>query len=223
MKNDKTILKITVCFMTVIFVFLFGELYIKDAADNLLPAEPGYKNFSEVTVYVGNKSGRGVIFEEDDEKIIILTSKHLFLENWQGVAEFGNHTTAVTDVVFYYNNMDAALIKVEKEGINRLVKVPKICDAAGYFALKEGSDVYYSENIFDEKVTSLTGKLTKKEEDIGLEQKVGLFEGNVVPGMSGEGVYDEKGRLLGIIVASDQTYGAFIPAYILEAEASIGG
>ena len=36
--------------------------------------------------------------------------------------------------------------------------------------------------------------------------------------MSGEGVFDKEGRLLGIMVAADEKYGAFIPVYILDNE-----
>ena len=46
-----------VSFMSIIAVFAFGMLLIKDAADDIGLMEKGYRNLSQVNVYAGIKYG----------------------------------------------------------------------------------------------------------------------------------------------------------------------
>ena len=63
------------------------------------------------------------------------------------------------------------------------------------------------------------GKWLDSEEFVyELSEDVGLFAGEVLPGMSGEGLFDENDRLIGMIIAANETEGAVIPAYKLRNE-----
>lgn len=219
MKKDKTILKITVCFMTVIFVFLFGELYIKDACSSLFVIEPGYKNLAQVKVSANDKFGAGVIYDITNEEIVILTSKHVVDETSTPVVTFGDGYSVNANVRYYFKEMDAALIYVEKrEGMSEYLYAPERADAVIYDSMELCDEVFYANGMSDKNLTLLKGTLFSQYADIGLEQKVGLLEGEVLSGMSGEGVFDKEGRLLGIIVAADDRYGAFIPSYMMDYE-----
>lgn len=219
MKKDKTILKITVCFMTVIFVFLFGELYIKDADSSLFVIEPGMKNLAQVSISSGDKTGCGVIYEVTEDEIAILTSKHVVEDNSTPKVIFGDGVNVIGVVRYYFKEADAALLYVNKtEGMSNYLFAPIRANAVTYDSAELCDEVFYAKGMSDESISLMKGSLFSKYADIGLEQKVGLLEGEVLPGMSGEGVFDKEGRLLGIMVAADEKYGAFIPVYILDNE-----
>lgn len=219
MKN-KFFLKITVCFMAVFFVYLAGEFVIKKEYEDIKPLEKGYKNLTMVTVLSNEKSGRGIIYEVSDSNVCILTSKHLVADNIYPVVEFGDSYVKAANVSYYFKQMDAALLAVEKdEFISNYLYPPKSIGREEYFELPAETPVYFADVIRDENITVLQGKLIEKDVDEeGLEQRVGLFEGEVVAGMSGGGVFDEKGRLIGMIVATDGKYGAFIPICDIDEE-----
>lgn len=220
MEKYKFILKITVSFAAVIFVFLFGEIFIKNAYDDLYVIEPGYKNLAQVRMTANGKIGSGVLYDVSADRILILTSKHLLNESWQPSVEFGDGYIKEGKVNYYFPDMDAAIAEVQRDdGMSGLLYAPKIAGAADYDMMEIGEEVFYADGMKDDEISLMTGKLADKNVDIGLEQQVGLFEGKVKAGMSGEGLFDEEGRLIGIIVAADDNFGAFIPAYILSAEA----
>lgn len=219
MKKDKTILKITVCFMTVIFVFLFGELYIKDADSSLFVIEPRMKNLAQVEIVANDKTGCGVIYDITDDEIAILTSKHVVEDTSTPKVVFGDGCNTSGAVRYYFKDADAALLYVTKtDWMSDYLFAPKRAAAVEYDSMELCDEVFYAKGMRDDIISLEKGTLFSKYADIGLEQQVGLLDGEVLPGMSGEGVFDKEGCLIGIMVASDGKYGAFIPAYILDNE-----
>ena len=208
--------------MSIIVIFLVGMLYIKDAADEIGLMEKGYRNLCQVNVYAGIKNGRGIIIDTTDDYIDIVTSKHLVSEENNVSIEFGNKGKVDAEVVYYYSNTDAAIIRVMREDSDFYIKgakAPEIMSKSDYESYSLSSKVYFANNIYDVSLDVAEGLWISSDEFVyELSEDVGLFSGEVLPGMSGEGVFDEDDRLIGMIIAANETEGAVIPAYELRNE-----
>ena len=112
-KKDLICLVISILMIT--FVSCFGFFGIKDAAKDKGIMDKGYRNLSEVNVYAGIKNGRG----------FIITSKHLVSENNKVTVEFGNRGRADGEAVYYYTELDAAVVRVKKEDFEHDLKEAK--------------------------------------------------------------------------------------------------
>ena len=211
-----------VSFMSIIAVFAFGMLLIKDAADDIGLMEKGYRNLSQVNVYAGIKNGRGIIIGTEEDYIDIVTSKHLVSEENKVSIEFGNKGKVDGEVVYYYPDNDAAIVRVMREDSDFYIKgakAPEIMPKSDYESIPLSKSVYFAKDIYDVSLDVAEGKwLTSKEFVYELSEDVGLFAGEVLPGMSGEGLFDENDRLVGMIIAASETEGAVIPAYELRNE-----
>lgn len=208
--------------MSIILIFVIGMLYIKDAADEIGLMEKGYRNLCQVNVYAGIKNGRGIIIDTTDDYIDIVTSKHLVSEENNVSIEFGNKGKVDAEVVYYYSNTDAAIIRVMREDSDFYIKgakAPEIMSKSDYESYSLSSKVYFANNIYDVSLDVAEGLWISSDEFVyELSEDVGLFSGEVLPGMSGEGVFDEDDRLIGMIIAANETEGAVIPAYELRNE-----
>ncbi len=226
MKKDKNFIKnlilCIVSFMSIIVIFAVGMLYIKDAADEIGLMEKGYRNLCQVNVYAGIKNGRGIIIDTTDDYIDIVTSKHLVSEENNVSIEFGNKGKVDAEVVYYYSNTDAAIIRVMREDSDFYIKgakAPEIMSKSDYESYSLSSKVYFANNIYDVSLDVAEGLWISSDEFVyELSEDVGIFSGEVLPGMSGEGVFDEDDRLIGMIIAANETEGAVIPAYELRNE-----
>ena len=224
MKKDsmKNLILCIVSFMSIIAVFVFGMLLIKDAADEIGLMEEGYRNLSQVNVYAGIKNGRGIIIGVEEDYIDIVTSKHLVSEENKVSIEFGNKGKVEGEVVYYYPNNDAAIIRVMREDSDFYIKgakAPEIMPKSDYESIPLSRSVYFAKDIYDVTLEVSVGKWLDSEEFVyELSEDVGLFAGEVLPGMSGEGLFDENDRLVGMIIAASETEGAVIPAYTLRNE-----
>ena len=208
--------------MSIIIIFVIGMLFIKDAADEIGLMEKGYRNLCQVNVYAGIKNGRGIIIDTTDDYIDIVTSKHLVSEENNVSIEFGNKGKVDAEVVYYYSNTDAAIIRVMREDSDFYIKgakAPEIMSKSDYESYSLSSKVYFANNIYDVSLDVAEGLWISSDEFVyELSEDVGLFSGVVLPGMSGEGVFDEDDRLIGMIIAANETEGAVIPAYELRNE-----
>lgn len=208
--------------MSIIAVFVFGMLLIKDAADEIGLMEEGYRNLSQVNVYAGIKNGRGIIIGVEEDYIDIVTSKHLVSEENKVSIEFGNKGKVEGEVVYYYPNNDAAIIRVMRKDSDFYIKgakAPEIMPKNDYESIPLSRSVYFAKDIYDVTIEVSVGKWLDSEEFVyELSEDVGLFAGEVLPGMSGEGLFDENDRLVGMIIAASETEGAVIPAYELRNE-----
>ena len=226
MKKEKNFIKnlipCIVSFMSIIIIFVIGMLFIKDAADEIGLMEKGYRNLCQVNVYAGIKNGRGIIIDTTDDYIDIVTSKHLVSEENNVSIEFGNKGKVDAEVVYYYSNTDAAIIRVMREDSDFYIKgakAPEIMSKSDYESYSLSSKVYFANNIYDVSLDVAEGLWISSDEFVyELSEDVGLFSGEVLPGMSGEGVFDEDDRLIGMIIAANETEGAVIPAYELRNE-----
>ncbi|MBP5494159.1 MAG: trypsin-like peptidase domain-containing protein [Lachnospiraceae bacterium] len=226
MKKDRNFIKNLILFivsvLSIFAVFAVGMVYIKPAAGEIGLMEKGYRNLCQVNVYAGIKNGRGIIIGVEDEYIDIVTSKHLVSEENNVSIEFGNKGRVDAEVVYYYLNTDAAIIRVYREDSDfylKGAKAPEIMSKSDYESIPLSRNVYFAKDIFDTTLDVSEGKwLSSKEHIYELSEDVGLFAGEVLPGMSGEGLFDENDRLVGMIIAANETEGAVKPAYELRNE-----
>lgn len=217
--TKKEIIKSCISICCILFVFLFGMLFIKDAANDLSVTNPRYRNRTQVTIKDNDKSGRGVIFDEDDEYIYILTGKHVVSDTVTPIVCFGNHSSCFGETYYYFAEDDAALVRVKNEDAKELIKVKpvnRIASETDYSLYSKGGKVYWLDGIYDDNLSFLEGTWVESNRYLPeFGEYTGIFEGNVSAGMSGEGVFDEDGELMGIIVAADDSTGAVFPAYKL--------
>ncbi|MBO4784231.1 MAG: trypsin-like peptidase domain-containing protein [Lachnospiraceae bacterium] len=224
MKKDgiKNLILCVVSFMSIIVIFVLGMIFIKDAADEIGLMEKGYRNLCQVNVYAGIKNGRGIIIGVEEDYIDIVTSKHLVSEENKVSIEFGNKGKTDGEVVYYYPSNDAAIIRVKREDSDFYIKgakAPDIMPESDYESIPLSRSVYFADDIYDVTLEVSVGKWLDSEEFVyELSEDVGLFAGEVLPGMSGEGLFDENDRLIGMIIAANETEGAVIPAYKLRNE-----
>lgn len=218
----KNLILCIVSFMSIIVVFAVGMIFIKDAADEIGLMEKGYRNLCQVNVYAGIKNGRGIVIDTTEDYIDIVTSKHLVSEENKVSIEFGNKGKVDAEVVYYYLNTDAAIIRAMREDSDFYIKgakTPEIMSKSDYESIPLSRSVYYSKDIYDVSLDVAEGKWLSSDEFVyELSEDVGLFMGDVLPGMSGEGLFDGEDRLIGMIIAANETEGAVIPAYELRNE-----
>lgn len=216
--KKKTIIEIVLSISLIALVSVFGLLEIKDATAKLPIMKPGLRNLSQVLVKSAGKYGRGVVFDIDEDYVYIVTSKHVVEEELYPNVMFGNRYEYPAETVYFYND-DAAILKVNRKTVEENVKTRpvKCLSREEYDLLSEGETLFFLDDIFDDSLTVSEGTLLNKETYIKeLYCDAGIFEGIVKEGMSGEGVFDENQKLVGIIMATDDEKGAFVPAYKLE-------
>lgn len=225
--NDKriktrNIIGLCICMLSIAAVALFGLLYISRAADEISLMQEGYRNLSQVNIYAAGQYGRGFIIGVKDDYIDIITSKHLVLEENNVTVEFGNRGLVNSEVVYYFEDMDAALIRMDRNDTDNYLKGAKAVEVMpkeDYDKIPLLKEVYYAKDIYDTELSALSGNWYASDEYIyEINANVGIFNGEVNPGMSGEGVFDEKDRLVGMVIAASDTKGALIPGYRIRKE-----
>lgn len=214
-KKDLICLVISILMIT--FVSCFGFFGIKDAAKDKGIMDKGYRNLSEVNVYAGIKNGRGFIIRVEDDYMDIITSKHLVSENNKVTVEFGNRGRADGEAVYYYTELDAAVVRVKKEDFEHDLKEAKGAEPLSkgeYDSISLNKKVFFTSDIFDTTLEISEGNWYSSHEYIQeLGYEAGIFLGEVKPGMSGGALFDEEDRLIGMIIASNDFKGAIIPSY----------
>jgi len=220
MKKISAILQIIISLIFLIAVSTVGLVFIKGSTDNLTPLSIGYRNRSQVTIHNDIKTGRGIIVNETDEYIDIITAKHLveYVSDEAGlIVETSDKKEIPAELVYNFKNSDSAVIRINKSDSDAFIPHPIISDYLGedeYNAITPGTTVYYLDGIYDDDFCVSEGIWSDGGSyivDFGII--AGVFNGTVRPGMSGEGVYTEDGEWIGMIIAASDEEGALIPAH----------
>lgn len=222
-KKEKylNIILTAVCLLSIVFVSFFGLFFIKDLQNEIGIMEDGFRNLSQVTIYAGIKNGRGIVIYNENDFFDILTSKHLVSRDNNVSIEFGNGDKTDGGVVYYFPDSDAAIIRVFKKDATypQGIKAVEVLSKSDYDSLTLSTHVYFLENISDKDKRVIEGRWIESEEYISeIGEEVGLFSAEVKSGMSGEGIFDSNDKLIGMIIAANETEGAIIPAYKLQNE-----
>lgn len=222
----KDFIKAAISILLIAATSFFGIVFIKNISYDEFLAEKRVDYKCQVTVKTENsKVGRGVVFRIGEDYIDILTSKHLVSDSFTPVVEMGDYTVVNANITFFYADYDAAILRVSGEGFDKIVsKVEEayVMTQTEYDSLKRSDAVFFADNIHDEVKSYREGQWIVPYEYLEeLECETGIFAGKVDYGMSGEGLFDINGNLIGIIIGSGDYEGAVIPGYKLLNEVDI--
>jgi hypothetical protein len=193
-----------------------------------------------VKVTVKSSAGSGIIWKINDDNIVIVSNKHILKNDVKANIVFCNGEEAVADVIGYSQQYDIGFVSIDKSYItDKLLRdiyevVPDIypsetSDDKSEFLQEYGHSKIIQVGVnYDDNVVEFTIGTVKELEFIP------LFNTNIVvsncyakAGMSGGGVFDDRGKLLGMISGgyvtaestkkeSDVTYS--IPAGLIQEE-----
>lgn len=168
-------------------------------------------------------SGQGVLYSCKGEKAYILTAGHMMLGMNIGAecdVTFGaSGDTKTTTLMYLSESADIAILQAAKDDFKGAKQAA--FEVSRYDALKEGDTVRFLcyEEGADVSVTE--GTVTDTWiylDDFGINMM--LVEAETHSGMSGCGVYDAEGYLVGILCGSseDGTEAAILPLSIIKSE-----
>ncbi len=221
--NKKEALILTpACLVCILAVSLFGLFVIKDAYSEVGLKDEGFRNLIQVKVHSLDKSGMGVVIGVEEDYIDILTTKHLTDASAVAEAEFGNGGRAEGYMVYFYPDHDAAILRIQRKDSDHDFKGAKkteVLSKSEYEKIPLSQKVYYLSDHTDMGKKFETGKWLEGNTFIyEIQEEAGIFSGEVIPGMSGAGLFDENDKMVGMIIAASDKEGAVTPAYILESE-----
>lgn len=181
----------------------------------------GNSGTSAVTVRTAYLSGQGVVYEKQEKGICIITAGHVLvgLENGANcTVGFADGSTAQASVLYQSDTADVAFLYVEKEDVPKGVRKVKT-DKKAFDALAEG-DVLCAEDLNGTQTEQIKGNVVSPWiwlEDFYINMM--LAEMPCRNGMSGCGIYDEKGNFAGILCGSSaEGEAAVLPLSVIESE-----
>ncbi|MCM1113243.1 MAG: serine protease [Muribaculum sp.] len=194
------------------------------------PVGDGWEqSFSLVSVRVGREdseawaaSGSGVVWQADAHTLWIVTAGHVLSraggEN-RVFVEFG--ADAVVECTAYETagEVDLAFLRIDRAADLRQIKpVPPATDKESYDGL-QASDAVWAEGSREGRPVRYDGTLVEPwiyVEDFA--QYMMVAECGVEPGMSGGGLYDGAGHLIGIVCGgSGEGELAAVPLHVVQA------
>lgn len=168
-------------------------------------------------------SGQGVLYSCEGENAYILTAGHMMLGMNIGTecdVTFGvSGDTKTATLQYLSENADIAILQAAKDDFKRAK--PAAFEVSRYDALKEGDTVRflcYEEGMDVEATEGTVTDIWIYLDDFGINMM--LVEAETHSGMSGCGVYDAEGYLVGILCGSseDGTEAAILPLSIIRSE-----
>ena len=168
-------------------------------------------------------SGQGVLYSCEGENAYILTAGHMMLGMNIGTecdVTFGvSGDTKKATLLYLSENADIAILQAAKDDFKRAK--PAAFEVSRYDALKEGDTIRFL--CYEEGTDALVTEGTVTDtwiylDDFGINMM--LVEAETHSGMSGCGVYDAEGYLVGILCGSseDGTEAAILPLSIIRSE-----
>ena len=168
-------------------------------------------------------SGQGVLYSCEGENAYILTAGHMMLGMNIGaecnVTSGISGDTKTATLLYLSENADIAILQAAKDDFKRAK--PAAFEVSRYDALKEGDTVRflcYEEGMDVEATEGTVTDIWIYLDDFGINMM--LVEAETHSGMSGCGVYDAEGYLVGILCGSseDGTEAAILPLSIIRSE-----
>lgn len=173
-------------------------------------------------VAVKDSAGSGIVWKINDEGIIIVSNKHLLMKDVAAKVTFCNGESADAQMLGYSQQYDIGFLKVDSEKVTANIlrdiyeAVPVEYETREEYACLAGDVLQIGADLSGNKEHFSTGSI------LGIEYEP-LFNTDVLKtkcysraGMSGGGVFDAGGRLLGMISGGEVEQDA----QIREAEVS---
>ena len=176
---------------------------------------------SLVWIQAGDLLGSGVIYEEEEDTILIATAGHVLAhDTGEIVVGFPDGTQVKADSVKNVESCDLAFVWVDKKKLLKETRescLPVQTDRKVFDSLEAYEDVWMYGGGSQDAVYAFIVDPWIYVEDF--DQYMMLLQGNIVPGMSGGGVFMEDGTFVGILCGADDTGKvAAVPYSIVETE-----
>ena len=152
--------------------------------------------------------GSGVVIDITDSYVDIVTASHVVEQTAKPLVCFYGGSTAYGSVLAYGKYNDVAFIRVAvadvPEGVMETIKEAYIADNEAYSELIAGESVYMLGSSVRVAEDVVEGTIKEKDVFVALFQNDMLVcDGAVTDGMSGGGTFDAKGKLIGILVGTN--------------------
>ena len=176
---------------------------------------------SIVQIQAGDLQGSGVIYDEDDNTILIATAGHVLAhDNGEILVTFPDGTQVAASGTETVNSCDLAFLWVNKTDLTEeawKACLPVQTDRSVFDAMKEYDDVWMYGGESGVPVYAFVVDPWIYVEDF--EQYMLLLQGLMVPGMSGGGAFTEDGVFVGILCGADEEGKvAVVPYSMVETE-----
>ena len=184
--------------------FLFGQIQSipisKDFEETKKPHDlyqiSSLARSTAVEIIIPSKSGSGVLIAKEGSKYTILTAWHIFEDidleiPFQIRTEDYNIYEVDKGSIKQIENLDMAIFTFETE------KDYKIVDFSNLSMLKKG-DVLFSSGFVDSNFYFQRGEVIANAKAIVKDGNQLIYTSKVVSGMSGGGIFDNYGKLVGI-------------------------
>lgn len=171
---------------------------------------------SVVRVAAGDACGSGIIWEMENERVIIAASRHLLRKDVAAVITFNEDVTMSAEILGYSQQYDVGFLAIPAAGIpeellRRLCGVrPMLYDAESEADRSAFAAEYTDREIMQLGVDSESGGMGFFQGSITGIHFVPVFNTHMLEtacyakaGMSGGGVFDRYGRFLGLICGGE--------------------
>lgn len=160
---------------------------------------------SVVKVVVKDAAGSGIVWKIDDDSIVIVSSKHLLMKDVTAQVTFCNGECADAEILGYSQQYDIGFLKIDDEFVSANI----LRDI--YEAVPAEEPVDEADMPTEQPVLQIGADLSGNKEHFSTGTVLGIgyepvFNTEVLKtncyskaGMSGGGVFDAVGRLLGMI------------------------
>lgn len=188
---------------------VFGEIDQDELVELLKPSivrvEADTTDESGTAITLG---GSGVVIDITDSYIDIATASHVVEQTAKPLVYFYGGSTAYGSVLAYGKYNDVAFIRVAvtdvPEGVMETIKEAYIADNDAYSELIVGENVYMLGSSVRVAEDVVEGTIKEKDVFVALFQNDMLVcDGAVTDGMSGGGTFDAKGKLIGVLVGTN--------------------
>ena len=160
---------------------------------------------SIVKVVVKDAAGSGIVWKINDDSIVIVSNKHLLMKDVKAQVTFCNEESADAEMIGYSQQYDIGFLKVDNKNITANI-LRDIYEAVPAEDFTDEAD-----EPVEQSVLQIGADLSGNKEHFSTGTVLGVgyepvFNTNVLKtkcyskaGMSGGGVFDAGGRLLGMI------------------------
>lgn len=189
---------------------------ISDDSDSTFDKEEFSFAAPTVMITVGEYHASGVIISNNEEEIVIASVAHLLSGYDQGIITFTDMHAGFANVFYCCEEDDICLLSIKKSEMDKEFAdaLPTaMIDANEYGKLKADDDVYVCGSAVSGVVNITKGTFKEKDYYVPeFDQHMMYLYCDVFEGLSGSGVYNDKGYLVGILSAgSDNSEAVAIP------------
>lgn len=167
---------------------------------------------SVVKIEVKDSVASGIVWKIDDDNIVIVSNRHLLMKDVKAKVTFCNGESTECVIMGYSQQYDIGFLKVDIKAVNPNI-MRDIYEAvpADYVTDEQEMAEQFADEYMDRPVLQIGADLTGSMDNFskGTIMEIGyepVFNTNVLKtscyskaGMSGGGVFDVGGRLLGMI------------------------